>query len=123
MEAFALPKETEQEKGNRTATIQAATLYATEVPLRTMRVAYSAFDLVEAMVKEGNPNSISDAGVGALCLRSAIFGAFMNVKINSKDLKDKILANKLVTEANEIFNSTVFREKVITDAVLKIIEG
>lgn len=122
MDAFALPKESEQEKAVRSAAIQTATLYATEIPLRTMKAAYSAFDLIEAMVKEGNPNSISDAGVGALCLRSAIFGAYMNVKINSADLKDRTVANKLVSEATEIYNSAARKEKKITDAVLKSLE-
>lgn len=122
MEALSLPKESDQEKASRTAAIQAATLYATEIPLRTMKVAYSAFDLVEAMVKEGNPNSVSDAGVGALCLRSAIFGAYMNVKINAAGLKDRNIANKLISEATGIYNSAAHKEKEITDAVLKAVD-
>ncbi|MFA5849112.1 MAG: glutamate formimidoyltransferase [Bacteroidales bacterium] len=122
MEAFSLPKESEQQKEARTAAIQTATLYATEIPLRTMKVANSAFELIEAMVREGNPNSISDAGVGALCLRSAIFGAYMNVKINSADLKDRTVADKMVSEATEIYNSAARKEKEITDAVLKSLE-
>jgi len=122
MEAFSLPKESEQQKEARTATIQTATLYATEIPLRTMKVANSAFELIETMVREGNPNSISDAGVGALCLRSAIFGAYMNVKINSADLKDRTVADKMVLDATEIYNSAARKEKEITDAVLKSLE-
>lgn len=122
MEALSLPKESDQEKASRTAAIQAATLYATEIPLRTMKVAYSAFDLIEAMVKEGNPNSVSDAGVGALCLRSAIFGAYMNVKINAAGLKDRNIANKLISEATGIYNSAAHKEKEITDAVLKAVD-
>ncbi|MEN6618221.1 MAG: glutamate formimidoyltransferase [Rikenellaceae bacterium] len=122
MDAFALPKESEQEKAVRSAAIQIATLYATEIPLRTMKAAYSAFDLIEAMVKEGNPNSVSDAGVGALCLRSAIFGAYMNVKINAAGLKDRNIANKLVSEASAIINSASQREKNITDEVLKTLD-
>ena len=122
IETFTLPKESDQEKASRTAAIQAATLYATEIPLRTMKVAYSAFDLVEAMVKEGNPNSVSDAGVGALCLRSAIYGAYLNVKINAKELKDRNIANKLISEATGIYNSAAHKEKEITDAVLKAVD-
>ncbi len=122
MEAFSLPKESEQQKEARTSAIQAATLYATEIPLRTMKVANSAFELIETMVREGNPNSISDAGVGALCLRSAIFGAYMNVKINSADLKDRTVADKMISEATEIYNSAARKEKEITDAVLKSLE-
>ena len=118
MEAFGLPKDSDADKAARSAAIQAATQYATEIPLRTMRVAYSAFDLIEAMVKEGNPNSVSDAGVGALAVRSAIYGAYMNVRINSVDLKDRSVADILVAEAQEIYNKTASREKHIIDAVL-----
>jgi glutamate formiminotransferase/formiminotetrahydrofolate cyclodeaminase len=116
--AFGLPKENEQQKAERSAAIQEATKYATEIPLRTMQVAYSAMELTEAMVKEGNPNSVSDAGVGAIALRSAVFGAYMNVRINSKDLKDRELANSLVAQAQEIFEKALAAEKRITDAVM-----
>lgn len=118
MEAFGLPKDSDTEKAARSAAIQAATQYATEIPLRTMKVAYSGFDLIEEMVKEGNPNSVSDAGVGALAIRSAIYGAYMNVRINSVDLKDRTVADKLVAEAQEIYDLTAGREKRIIDAVL-----
>jgi glutamate formiminotransferase/formiminotetrahydrofolate cyclodeaminase len=118
MEAFGLPKDSDTEKAARSAAIQAATQYATEIPLRTMKVAYSGFDLIEEMVKEGNPNSVSDAGVGALAIRSAIYGAYMNVRINSVDLKDRTVADKLVAEAQEIYDMTAGREKLIIDAVL-----
>ena len=117
-DAFGLPKESDAEKAARSAAIQAATQYATEIPLRTMKVAYSGFDLIEEMVKEGNPNSVSDAGVGALAIRSAIYGAYMNVRINSVDLKDRTVADKLVAEAQEIYDMTAGREKHIIDAVL-----
>jgi len=122
IEAFALPKTTEAEKAARSSAVQAATQYATEIPLRTMQVAFSAFDLIEAMVKEGNPTSLSDAGVGALALRAAIFGGYMNVKINSHDLKDKELANRLVKEAQEIMDKTTEREKEITSLVFKTLD-
>ena len=118
MEACGLPKDSDTEKAARSAAIQAATQYATEIPLRTMKVAYSGFDLIEEMVKEGNPNSVSDAGVGALAIRSAIYGAYMNVRINSVDLKDRTVADKLVAEAQEIYDITAGREKRIIDAVL-----
>ncbi|MDP3399254.1 MAG: glutamate formimidoyltransferase [Bacteroidales bacterium] len=116
--AFGLPKENEQQKAERSAAIQEATKYATEIPLRTMQVAYSAMELTEAMVKEGNPNSVSDAGVGAIALRSAVFGAYMNVRINSKDLKDRELSDSLVAQAQEIFEKALAAEKRITDAVM-----
>ena len=119
--AFGLPKESPEQKADRSAAIQEATKYATEIPLRTMQVAYSAMELTEAMVKEGNPNSVSDAGVGAIALRSAVFGAYMNVRINSKDLKDRELADSLVAQAQEIFEKALAAEKRITDAVMQTI--
>jgi len=119
--AFGLPKETPEQKAERSAAIQESTKYATEIPLRTMQVAYSAMELTEAMVKEGNPNSVSDAGVGAIALRSAVFGAYMNVRINSKDLKDRELADSLVAQAQDIFEKALAAEKRITDAVMQTI--
>ena len=102
MDVFGMPKSTEEEKAARAAAMEAATLYATEVPLRTMKAAYKAFDVVRAMAEEGNPNSVSDAGVGALAARSAVMGACLNVKINAAGLKDRAVADKLVKEAEEI---------------------
>ena len=75
MDAFGLPKGTEEEKAARSQAIQDATLYATKVPLETMKTAYAAFDICRAMAQEGNPASVSDAGVGALAARSAVLGA------------------------------------------------
>lgn len=118
MDAFGLPKGSDAEKEFRKTEIQKATVYATEIPLKTMKVAYSAFDLTEAMVKEGNPNSVSDAGVGALALRAAIFGGYMNVRINSADLENRELADSMVKEAEQILNMAFEREKAITEAVL-----
>ncbi len=117
LDAFAMPKSTEQEREARKEAIENATLYATRVPLMTMQTAYEAFDLCEAMVKEGNPNSISDAGVGALALRAAVMGGYMNVKINSADLKERERADQLVREAKEIFEKSLKREKEITSLV------
>lgn len=122
LDAFGLPKGSESEKEARSKAIQEATLYATEIPLRTMQVAYSAFDLAEAMVKEGNPNSVSDAGVGALALRAAVFGGYMNVRINSSDLKDREKAAKLVKEAQQIMDKAMEHERKITSLVLETLE-
>lgn len=119
MDAFSLPKKTDEEKAARSAAIQEATLYATEVPLRTMRTSYKVFDLVEAMAAEGNPNSVSDAGVGALSARSAVMGAFLNVKINAAGLKDRKKAESLIAEAAQIAESAVKREKEI----LAVVDG
>lgn len=102
MDVFGMPKGTDEEKAARAAAMEAATLYATQVPLRTMKAAYKAFDVVRAMAEEGNPNSVSDAGVGALAARSAVMGACLNVKINAAGLKDRATADALVKEAEEI---------------------
>ena len=102
MDVFGMPKGTDEEKAARAEAMEAATLYATQVPLRTMKAAYKAFDVVRAMAEEGNPNSVSDAGVGALAARSAVMGACLNVKINAAGLKDRAMADALVKEAEEI---------------------
>ena len=102
MDVFGMPKGTEEEKAARAEAMEVATLYATQVPLRTMKAAYKAFDVVLAMAEEGNPNSVSDAGVGALAARSAVMGACLNVKINAAGLKDRAMAEALVKEAEEI---------------------
>ena len=119
MDGFGMPNDTEAEKAARTAAIQEATLYATQVPLRSMQVACKAFDLVELMAKEGNPNSVSDAGVGALCLRSAVLGADLNVQINAVGLKDKESANKLRKEAQILVAHANERET----AILAVVAG
>ncbi|MBO5732789.1 MAG: glutamate formimidoyltransferase [Alistipes sp.] len=102
MDVFGMPKGTDEEKAARAEAMEVATLYATQVPLRTMKAAYKAFDVVRAMAEEGNPNSVSDAGVGALAARSAVMGACLNVKINAAGLKDRAVADALVAEAEEI---------------------
>ena len=102
MDVFGMPKGTDEEKAARAAAMEAATLYATQVPLRTMKAAYKAFDVIRAMAEEGNPNSVTDAGVGALAARSAVMGACLNVKINAAGLKDREMADQLVKEAEEI---------------------
>ncbi len=102
MAVFAMPKSTDEEKAARSAALQEATLYATEVPLRTMETSFKAFDIVRAMAEEGNPNSVSDAGVGALAIRSAVMGACLNVKINAAGLKDRQKAEALIARAEQI---------------------
>ena len=118
MAVFAMPKSTDEEKAARSAALQVATLYATQVPLRTMKAAVKVFPLVEAMASEGNPNSVSDAGVGALAARSAVLGACLNVKINAVGLKDRATADALVAEAETLAAEAVRREA----EVLRIVE-
>ena len=118
MEAFGLPKKTEEEKAARSAAIQAATLFATQVPLHTMQASFKVFELCKAMAEEGNPNSVSDAGVGVLAARAAVLGAGLNVKINASGLKDRETADKLVGEANELIK----KANELEAEIMKIVE-
>ena len=117
MAVFAMPKTTAEEKAARSAALQSATLYATEVPLKTMKAAYECFEIVKAMAEIGNPNSVSDAGVGALAARSAVLGAELNVKINAAGLKDSQTAERLISEANEIAHKAIAQEAEILQIV------
>ncbi|MBX3298093.1 MAG: glutamate formimidoyltransferase [Acidobacteria bacterium] len=117
MEAFGLPKTSDEEREIRTAAIQDATRYAAEVPLRTMELSYQAFDVVRAMAVTGNPNSVSDAGVGALCARSAVMGAFLNVKINAAGLRDRAFADEIVARGAEIEQKAIEAEREILEIV------
>ena len=118
MAVFSMPKSTDEERAARSAALQEATLYATEVPLRTMKAAAKVFPVVRAMASEGNPNSVSDAGVGALAARSAVLGACLNVKINAAGLKDRAKADALVAEAEALAAEAVEAEA----EVLRIVE-
>ncbi len=119
MAVFALPKKTDEEKAARAAALEAATLYATQVPLRTMKKAYEVFDLVENMAADGNPASVTDAGVGALAARAAVRGAGLNVRINAAGLKDREMAESLVGEAKELERLAGEREA----SILRIVES
>lgn len=102
MAVFSMPKATPEEKAARAEALETATLYATEVPLRTMEASYEVFDYAEAMAREGNPASVSDAAVGALAARAAVVGALLNVRINAAGLKNRENAEKLLARADEI---------------------
>ncbi len=119
MAAIGMPKGSEEEKKARAEALEAATLYATEVPLKTMKAAYDTFEVVRAMAEEGNPNSVSDAGVGALAARSAVLGAQLNVRINAAGLENREAADRLCTEAAEIAAKAIAEEA----AILEIVNG
>ena len=121
IEAFSLPKSSEQEVKFRSEAIQNATKYATEVPLKTMILAYSSFPIIKAMAEIGNPNSISDAGVGALCARSAVIGAYMNVRINAAELKDEAFKKEILAKAEKIKNDAIKEEEAILKIVYAVI--
>lgn len=99
LEAFRMPKGTDEEKAARKQAIQAATKFAIEVPFKTLQLAFESFELLKVMAQEGNPNSASDAGVGALCARAAVHGALLNVQTNVTSLDDKDFANDVLRKA------------------------
>lgn len=121
MEALQMPKKTDAEKAARMEALELASQYATQVPFKTMNVAFKAFEVVDAMVKNGNPASVSDAGVGALCCRSAVMGAYLNVKINAAGLKDRAFADNIVAEGAKIEAEAIAKEAEILVEVNKII--
>lgn len=113
MAVFAMPKGTPEEKAARAEAMEAATLYATQVPLRTMKAAMKAMPVVKAMAEKGNPASASDAGVGALAARAAVRGADMNVRINAAGLKNREIAESLIKEAAELVKQAEKEENEI----------
>jgi len=117
MDSFKLPKSTEAEKRVRTEAIQAATRYAIEIPFQVMETSFASLELLKAMAENGNPNSVSDAGVGALCVRSAVMGAFLNVKINAAGLKDAEFVNDKLQQGAELERKTMALEKEILEIV------
>lgn len=122
MAVFGMPKGTDEEKAARAEALESATLYATEVPLRTMKAAYATFDLLDAMARIGNPNSVSDAGVGAIAAEAAVAGANLNVRINAAGLKDRAKAAELTAEAASIASEAARRRAEILENVNKTID-
>ena len=104
----------------RTAAIQAATLGATRIPFRVMEVSLAAMDVCKAMAESGNPNSVSDAGVGALCARTAVRGAFLNVRINAKDLTDQGAVSEFLERGQEIEAKAAALEEEILGVVARV---
>jgi len=121
MSALGMPKSTDEEKEARAEALEAATLYATEVPLRTIETTFNIYPLLEAMATKGNPNSVSDAGVGALAADAAIHGACLNVRINAAGLKNRDAAARLTTKADEIATLSTVRKDSIINIVNDII--
>jgi len=117
MTAFAMPKSTETEKAERKRAVQQATRYAIDIPFRVMNFAYESMDVIKAMAETGNPNSVSDAGVAALAARSAVMGAFLNVKINSAGLEDKAFVTDILNRGEDIQNKATELEKTILEIV------
>jgi len=117
MNAMRLPKDSAEEKAARLEAIQAATIYAVEVPLKVMEVALNSMKMIQTMAEIGNPNSVTDAGVGALCARTAVYGAYLNVKINLGDVKDKDYVNRILEQADAMLKEANDREKEVMNIV------
>lgn len=117
MDAFGLPKSNEEEKKIRTQAIQDATKYAIEVPFKVMKLAHSSLEIIKEMAVSGNPNSVTDAGVGALCARTAVMGAHLNVKINAAGLNDKAFVEDIFKQSAEIEKDTLAMEAEILQIV------
>ncbi len=119
MEAISLPKGSDKEKVARQEAIQVATKYATEVPFKVLQTAYDSMEVMKAMAEFGNPNSVTDAAVGALCARTAVRGALLNVKINTAGLKDEKYAQDIVARGEEI----AVKAKALEDEIMALVEG
>lgn len=121
MTAFGLPKGTDEEKSNRKMAIQEATKFAIEIPFKVMQLSFESMTLIKAMADIGNPNSVSDAGVGALCARSAVMGAFMNVRINASGYDDKAYVTDIIAKGKDIETKTIALEteilKIVNDKI------
>lgn len=117
MNAFGLPKGNDAEKAARKEAIEAATRYATEVPLKTMQLCFDSMEVIQAMAETGNPNSVSDAGVGALAARAGVMGAFLNVKINAAGLADKAFAKRVLEKGQNLQQQALAKEGKILETV------
>ncbi len=117
MQGFAMPKNTAPEKKTRHDEIQSATRYAMEIPFRVMQLSYESMEIIKAMAVTGNPNSVSDAGVGALCARAAVMGAFMNVRINAAGCEDKDFVSELMSGGTLLQEKTMEKEQEILKIV------
>ncbi len=117
MAAFGLPNKTDEEKAERAAAIEAATVGAIEVPFRTMEVSMESMDVIAAMADIGLPASASDAGVAALCARTAVLGAYLNVLINAKELTDAEKARSFVERGADLRDRAMAREVEILETL------
>ena len=117
IDGFRMPKSNDKEKQIRAKAIEEATKYAIQVPFQVMETAYQSMEVMYAMAKNGLQNSLSDAGVGALCARTAVYGAYFNVRINAKDIKDRKFAEDILNKAKTIFDNTVTLENEIIEFI------
>ena len=123
LEAYGLPKKTDEEKAARNEAIQDATRNAIMVPLKVMETAFSSFGLLQEMVEKGNPASITDAGVGVLAVRSCIRGAYLNVLINASGLQDKNNAHLLIESGKQVEVKAIKKEEEILNIIYSRIKN
>ena len=123
VDAFRMPKATDEDKKRKATALEKATQYATEIPFQVMETSYNSMEVMEEMVSKGLQNSLSDAGVGMLCAKTAVIGAYFNVKINAKDLKDRKFANAILAKAETIYNKTLEKETRLTEEIMRKLEG
>ncbi len=107
IDGFRMPKGSEKEIEARKKAIEEATKYATEIPFQVMETAYQSIEVAKAMLQDGLQSSLSDAGVGILCARAAVVGAYFNVRINAKDIKDRVFADEILSKAKTIYENTL----------------
>ncbi len=119
IDGFRMPKSTPEEVKIRKEAIENATKYATEIPFKVMETAYNSMEVMMIMAKKGIQNSLSDAGVGALCARTAVVGAYFNVRINAKDIKDKSFAEEILSKAKKIYNKT----RLLENEMIQLIDS
>ncbi|WP_299522911.1 glutamate formimidoyltransferase [uncultured Lutibacter sp.] len=117
IDGFRMPKSNAEEIELRKQAIEDATKYATEIPFQVMEAAYNSMEVMQAMIKDGLQSSLSDAGVGILCARTAVVGAYFNVRINAKDIKDRVFAEEILTKAKAIYTKTLAIEKEVMDYI------
>lgn len=122
IDAFRLPKGNDAEKKVRLQAVQDATKYATEVPFQVMETAFKSLEVMQHMAEKGLQNSLSDVGVGALCAKTAVIGAYFNVKINAKDIKDRSFAEAILERAEKVYLDTLHIEKELTSSILRKLE-
>ena len=121
MDAYGMPKSSDSQNASRSAAIQAATKHAIEIPMQVAEIAFEAMDVAEAMAQIGNPNSITDSGVGAMCLRSAVMGAVLNARVNAGDLEDSEYVDKVLARCEELVSNSQKKEAEILARVDEVL--
>ena len=116
-----MPKSSDDQKAARSKAIQDATKHGIEIPMQVAEIAFEAMEVAEAMAQIGNPNSITDAGVGAMCLRTAVIGAVLNARVNANDLEDKAYVEKTLSRCKELVSQSRSREEAVLARVDEVL--